>query len=87
MKWNMMNISVWYCRSLEKMSYMANLASANFGKKDISFLGYIISEGGIYVDPSKVKDVIGIHHRISQTFEVFSVWQDTTCDSLKDSLR
>jgi hypothetical protein len=58
MKKNMTNISVWYCRSLEKISYMANLASANFGKKEVSFLGYIISKGGIYVDPSKVKDVL-----------------------------
>jgi hypothetical protein len=34
------------------------LNKCEFWLKEVSFLGHIISEGGIYVDPSKVNDVL-----------------------------
>jgi hypothetical protein len=57
MKKNLMNIYVWYCKSSEKIRY-AKLNKCEFWLKEISFLGHIISEGGISIDTSKVKDVL-----------------------------
>jgi hypothetical protein len=36
----------------------AKLSKCEFWLKEVSFLGHIISEGGISVDPSMVKDVL-----------------------------
>jgi hypothetical protein len=36
----------------------AKLNKCKFWLKEVSILGHIISEGGIFVDPSKVKDVL-----------------------------
>jgi hypothetical protein len=36
----------------------AKLNKYEFWLKEVSFLGHIISEGGIFVDPSMVKDVL-----------------------------
>jgi hypothetical protein len=36
----------------------AKLSKCEFWLKQVPFLGYIISEGGISVDPSKIKDVL-----------------------------
>src|SRR5438552_8941455 len=36
----------------------AKLSKCEFWLKEISFLGHIISEGGIAMDPSKVKEVL-----------------------------
>jgi hypothetical protein len=34
------------------------LSKCEFGLKQVAFLGHIISNGGIYMDPSKVQDVL-----------------------------
>jgi hypothetical protein len=57
MKRNMTNISIWYCRNRENKLY-AKLSKCEFWLKEVSFLGHIISEGGISIDPSKVKDIL-----------------------------
>jgi hypothetical protein len=37
----------------------AKLSKCEFWLKQVSFLGHIISTGGISVDPRKVQDVLG----------------------------
>jgi hypothetical protein len=34
------------------------LRKCEFCLKQVSFLGHIISKGGIYVDPSKIQDIL-----------------------------
>jgi hypothetical protein len=49
------------CMVLQKLRENQLYAKQNkceFWLKEVLFLGHIISEGGIYVDPSKVKDVL-----------------------------
>jgi hypothetical protein len=43
---------------LRENQLYAKLSKCNFWLKKVSFLGHIISEGGISMDPSKVKDVL-----------------------------
>jgi hypothetical protein len=45
-------------QKLRENQLYAKLSKCEFWLKDISFLGHIIYEGGIFVDPSKVKDVL-----------------------------
>jgi hypothetical protein len=45
-------------QKLRENQLYAKLNKCEFWLKEVSFLGYIISEGGISVDPSKVKDVL-----------------------------
>jgi hypothetical protein len=45
-------------QKLRENQLYAKLNKFEFWLKEVSFLGHIISEGGIYVDPSKVKDVL-----------------------------
>jgi hypothetical protein len=45
-------------QKLRENQLYTKLNKCEFWLKEVSFLGHIISEGGIYVDPSKVKDVL-----------------------------
>jgi hypothetical protein len=45
-------------QKLRENKLYAKLSKCEFWLKEVSFLGHIISEGGIFVDPSKVKDVL-----------------------------
>jgi hypothetical protein len=45
-------------QKLRENQLYAKLNKCEFWLKEVSFLGHIISEGGISVDPSKVKDVL-----------------------------
>jgi hypothetical protein len=49
------------CLVLQKLrenQLYAKLNKCEFWLEEVSFLGHIISEGGIFVDPSKVKEVL-----------------------------
>jgi hypothetical protein len=75
-------------RKLRENQLYAKLNKCEYWLKEVSFLGHIISEGGISIDPSKVKDVLSWNtpQNVSD-IKVFLVWQDTTDDSLKNFLR
>jgi hypothetical protein len=45
-------------QKLRENQLYTKLNKCEFWLKEVSFLGHIISEGGIFVDPSKVKDVL-----------------------------
>jgi hypothetical protein len=45
-------------QKLRENQLYAKLNKCEFWLKEVTFLGHIISEGGISVDPSKVKDVL-----------------------------
>jgi hypothetical protein len=45
-------------QKLRENQLYAKLNKCEFWLKEVSFLGHILSEGGISVDPSKVKDVL-----------------------------
>jgi hypothetical protein len=45
-------------QKLRENQLYAKLNKCEFWLKEVSFLGHIISEGGIFIDPSKVKDVL-----------------------------
>jgi hypothetical protein len=45
-------------QKLRENQLYAKLNKCEFWLKEVSFLGHIISEGGISVDPSKVKDIL-----------------------------
>jgi hypothetical protein len=45
-------------QKLRENQLYAKLNKCQFWLKEVSFLGHIISEGGISIDPNKVKDVL-----------------------------
>jgi hypothetical protein len=49
------------CLALQKLRenrFYAKLSKCEFWMKQVAFLGHFISNGGIFVDPSKVQDVL-----------------------------
>jgi hypothetical protein len=47
-------------QKLRENQLYAKLSKCEIWLKEVSFLGHIISEGGISVDPSKVKSVLSL---------------------------
>jgi hypothetical protein len=45
-------------QKLRENQLYAKLNKCEFWLKEVSFLGHIISDGGVFVDHSKVKDVL-----------------------------
>jgi hypothetical protein len=45
-------------QKLREHRLYAKLSKCEFWMKQVAFLGHVISNGGIYVDPSKVQDVL-----------------------------
>jgi hypothetical protein len=45
-------------QKLREHQLYAKLSKCNFWLKEVSFLGHVITEGGVKVDPGKVKDVL-----------------------------
>jgi hypothetical protein len=45
-------------QKLQKHRLYAKLSKCEFWWKQVTFLGHVISKGGISVDPSKVQDVL-----------------------------
>jgi hypothetical protein len=45
-------------QKLRENELYTKLNKCEFWLKEVSFVGHMISEGGIFVDPSKVKDVL-----------------------------
>ena len=43
---------------LREHKLYAKFSKCEFWLKQVSFLGHVISEGGVVVDPGKVKDVL-----------------------------
>jgi hypothetical protein len=45
-------------QKLQENRLYAKLSECKFWMKQVAFLGHVISKGGIFVDPCKVKDVL-----------------------------
>jgi hypothetical protein len=45
-------------QKLREHQLYAKLSKCEFWLQEVSFLGHVISQGGVSVDPSKVKDVL-----------------------------
>jgi len=43
--------------SLRKSRFYGKLSKCSFGKKDVEYLGHIISQEGVKVDPNKIKAI------------------------------
>jgi hypothetical protein len=54
----MLNICMLFSQDCVGTSCMQNLASVNFSFVKYLFLGHVLSDGGIMVDPTKVQEVL-----------------------------
>jgi hypothetical protein len=75
-------------QKLREHQLYAKFSKCDFWLKEVSFLGHIITNGGIVVDPNKVQDVLNrIHPRMYQRSGVFLVWRVITAGLLRGSRR
>ena len=51
-------------QKLREHKLYAKLSKCEFWLKEVSFLGHVVSNGGIAVDPSKMKDVLIENHQL-----------------------
>jgi hypothetical protein len=45
-------------QKLREHRFYAKMSKCEFWMKQVAFLGHVISKGGIFMDPSKVQDVL-----------------------------
>jgi hypothetical protein len=45
-------------QKLREYRFYAKMSKCEFWMKQVAFLGHVISKGGIFMDPSKVQDVL-----------------------------
>ena len=72
---------------LREHQLYAKFSKCEFWLKEVGFLGHVISEEGIAVDPTKVVTVTNWETLQLARSAVFLDWQDTTGDSLRISRR
>ena len=71
-------------QNLRENQLYAKLSKCDFWLREVSFLGHVISDGGIAVDPVKFRMFwIGIRPRMCQKLEVSLDLQATTADLSK----
>ena len=72
---------------LKEKQLFAKLSKCEFWLKEVSFLGHVISSGGISVDPVKI-EAVSQWEAPKSVFEIrsFLVWQVIIVSSLKDFL-
>ena len=70
---------------LQERQLYAKMSKCEFWLEEVGFLGHVISQGGIAVDPSKVEALcIGKLLDLLQRLEVSWVWLVTIGDSSRD---
>jgi len=62
--------------TLKEKKLFAKLSNCEFWLREVNFLGYVISKGGIAVDPSKV-DVVLQWKSLKSVFEIRSFFGST----------
>ena len=73
---------------LKEKELYAKFKKCEFWLEKVSFLGHVVSQDGISVDPTKVKQlIIGLDLPILQRSKVFWVWLVITEGLLRDSLK